>query len=195
MVISVEDVVVYMARHFDSTAASTTAASAIIDGLEADLEAYLKRPLVEEDVTDEVAKVDRRTGQVRLARTPVVSADALTVDGVLVPATDYRVETYGITEVFTPFWPVSPNAVDPVVLVSYRGGLPGQDPTSAFAKKARGVLLRAAARDITQVVFEQASGVSRLAVEGTTIDFQGKGGLTDAEKAEFSRWKRRVVRT
>lgn len=200
MVISVEDVTVYMARQFDAGAASATAASAIIDGLEGDLRAYLKRPLVEADVTDEVAKVDRRTGRVRLARTPVVSVASFSVDGTVLDPTAYTTEAWGIHEVFTPFWPSSSIVADPVVLVSYRGGLPGQDPESDFGAKARATLKRAAARDIAQIVFEQAPGVARLAVEGTDISFHGgvkagKGGLTEDELAEFSRWKRRVVRT
>ena len=198
--VSVEDVTVYMARHFDAGAASATAASAIIDGLEGDLRTYLKRPLTEEDVTDETAKVDRRRGVVHLARTPIVSVASMTIDGADIASDLYRVETWGITDVFTPFWPAPLVSPDPVVVVSYRGGLPGQDPDSDFGQKARGTIKRAAARDIAQVVFEQAPGVARLAIEGTSIDFHGgvragKGGLTEDELAEFSRWKRRVVRT
>ena len=196
--ISVEDVTVYMARTFDEGAASATAASAIIDGLEGDLVAYLKRPLVEETVTDEEVDVDS-TGRVRLAKTPVVSVSAFTVDGTAVDADYYALESWGL--VLT--WPfvasplISPA---PVHLVSYVGGLPGNDPESDFARKARGVLLRAASRDIAQVVFEQAPGVSRLSVEGTSIEFHGgvragAGGLTETELKSLDRWRRRIVRS
>lgn len=197
--ISVEDVVIYMSRAYDANAASTTAASAIVDGLEADLETYLKRPLVEEDVVDEEAQIDPRSGLVRLARTPVISVSSLAIDGAVQAASSYTVKAWGIKDVFYPFLPNPLIASEPVVTVSYRGGLPGADEGSAFGKKARATLKRAAARDVAQVVFEQAAGVARFSVEGTSVEFHGgvkagAGGLTTDELKAFDRWRRRVAR-
>lgn len=195
MLITVGDLTDYMNLSLDTGA--TTAASAIIDGLEADLEAYVRRPLVPTEITAEVVRVDGR-GKVLFKKTPVLSVASFSIDATVVSPAGYVVETWGLSQL-SGVGLVSPFAAPPVLTASYVGGLPGDDPTDVWTRKARATLLRAAARDVNQVVRQDAAGVARLSVEGTAMDFHGgvkagKGGLTEDEKAEFNRWKRRIVR-
>lgn len=195
-IIDVEALRVYMKLTSWETGASA-AADEIIDGLEADLEAFVRRPLVSTEVTDEVVKIDRR-GRAQFKNTPVRSISEFKIDGDVVVETAYTVETWGISNV-TAFGFSSPLGAQPVVLASYVGGLPGEDPTDGFTRKARATLLRAASRDVNQVVRQDAAGVARLTVEGTSIEFHGgvkagAGGLTQDEKDQFLRWKRRITR-
>ncbi len=190
-IISSTDLGAYLGRPI-AAGAQANAATSIIDGLEADLETYLKRPLVPTTVEDEVVKIGE-DGKVYLKATPVASVSAFTIDGVAVDVVDYAVERWG----FTTWTSVGPtlNLAAPSILASYVGGLSGDDPTSEFGRKAKATLLRAAARDFNQVVREDLAGVSRASVEGTSLDFHGTGGgLTDAEKESFKKWKRRTVR-
>lgn len=195
--VTVEDVTDYMALSFVEGHASVTAASAIIDGIEADLRTYVRRPIVETSFVDQVVTI-RRDGGVLLTNTPVKEVTAFSVDGEAIDLDEYEVTAWG----FHVRWPfmasplISPR---PVVLVSYVGGLPGNDATSDFGRQARAVIKRAAARDIAQVVIEKAPGVARFNVEGTDISFTGgvkagAGGLLDAEKDQFKRFKRKVYR-
>lgn len=194
-IIDVEALSVYM--NLSLAGGASAAASAIIDGLEADLEAYLRRPLVETTVTDEAVKVDRR-GNVRFKKTPVRSVTAFSIDGTAVSDASWSAESWGLSNLSAVHL-AGPLGTDPVLTASYVAGLPGEDPTDEFTRKARATLLRAAARDVNQVVRQDAAGLATLLVEGTQMSFHGgvkggAGGLTDEEKAQFSRWKRRVVR-
>lgn len=197
-IIDAQDLARYLKRAIVADSAEALAADEIIDGLEADLETYLKRPLVPTTVTDEVVSVNR-DGRIFLKATPVVSVTTFTVDGTAVDVAQYAVETWGINDVWPGFLPSPLISPEPALLATYVGGLPGDDPTSAFARKARATLLRAAARDYNQVVREDLAGVSRASVEGTSLEFHGgvragAGGLTDAEMESFKKWKRRTVR-
>lgn len=195
-IIDAQDLAGYMKRAIEADSDDETAANEIIDGLEADLEAYVKRPIVPTLVEDEAIEITH-FGRVFLSATPVVEVTALSFDGTAI--TSYTQESYGLSGLSPVFTP--PVLAGPTIfpLVSYRGGLPGDDPASTFGKKARAVLLRAAARDFNQVVRQDLAGVSRANVEGTSLEFHGgvragAGGLTDAELAGFQRWKRRRVR-
>lgn len=88
------DLAAYMGRTIAAGAAQTSATS-IIEGLEADLETYLKRPIVPTAITDEVVKVDR-DGRIYLRATPVVSVAGFTLNGTAVDADTYAVETWGL---------------------------------------------------------------------------------------------------
>lgn len=192
MLISVDDLKVYMA--LDLGASASAGAAVIIDGLEGDLEAHLKRPLVPTEVEDEIVKVDAR-GRIYLAKTPVRSVATFTVDGDLVAADRYEIVPWGMTDVWPGFMPSPMISPAPVLLVSYLGGLPGDDPLDVFTRKATGVLLRAAAREVNAVIRQDAAGLESLAVEGTSMRFHNPGGgLTDDELKGFDRWKRRISR-
>lgn len=196
-IIAAADVGTYMAQPI-AAGAQTNALTSIIEGLEGDLETYLKRPIVPTTVTDEEVSVNR-DGKVFLRQSPVLSVTTFTVDGTAVDVAQYAVETWGINDVWPGFLPFPLISPAPALLVTYEAGLPGDDPTSAFGKKAKGVLLRAAARDFNQVVREDLAGVSRASVEGTSLEFHGgvragAGGLTETELDGFKRWKRRTVR-
>lgn len=195
-IIDVEDLRVYMRLTSWETGASAAAAE-IIDGLEADLEAHVRRPLVETTVTDEAVKADAR-GNVRFRQTPVRSVTAFSVDGTAITDASWNAESWGLSGLSFVHLS-SPLSADPVLLASYVAGLPGEDPTDPFARKARATLLRAASRDVNQIVRQDAAGVARLSVEGTSVEFHGgvkagAGGLTQDEKDQFNRWKRRIVR-
>lgn len=197
-IITPADLGTYMARTI-TAGAHEDAVAEMIDGLEGDLAAYLKRPVVPTDFTDEAVEVTR-SGQVYLKRSPVISVASFTVDGVALDATWYTVKDYGLHDVWPGFLPSPLIQPAPTLLVSYRAGLPGDDPTTDFGRKARGVLLRAAVRDFNQVVREDLAGVARGSVEGTSLEFHGgvkagAGGLTESELESFKRWKRRTVRT
>lgn len=193
-VISTEDLRVYLNLSALS-AGQTLAASAIIDGLEADLEAYLKRPLVETTVEDEVVTMDRR-GTIRLRETPVRSVTVFSVDGTAQDASTYEVVSWGLKDVFPGFMPSPLISPAPVLLATYVAGLDGEDPTSVFGRQARGVLLRVAAREFNRAVRQDAEGLERLSVEGTSMSFVNPGGgLSEEDLAKFTRWKKRVVRT
>lgn len=193
-IITAEDLATYMARELANEAAATE----IIEGLEADLEAYLKRPLVPTVVTDEVVTVVG-SGTVYPRSTPVISVESFTIDGTLIDPTQYGIRPFGIVDLVAVGFPSPLISGAPALLLDYTGGLPGDDPEDPFTKKARATLLRAAARDYNQVVREDLAGVARAGVEGTNYEFHGgvkagAGGLTDDELARFSRWKRRIVR-
>lgn len=197
MLVSVEDVTDYMALSFEEGSASATAASAIVQGIEGDLRTYLRRPLEETTVTDEVVKIDSQ-GRVRLALDPLREVTAFSVDGTPVEVTSYEVKPTGIT-VRWPFFASPLIAPSPVILVSYIAGLTGEDPNSDFGRAARSAIKRVSARDVAQVVLEKAPGVARLNVEGTAIDFTGgvkagKGGWFEEELKGLSRFRRKVYR-
>lgn len=195
-IIDAQDLAGYMKRAIVADSDDETAANEIIDGLEGDLETFLKRPIVPTTVTDEEIKVTA-TGKVFLSATPVLEITALSYNGTAIAS--YARESYGLSGLSSIFAPPVISGPTIYPLVSYRGGLPGDDPTSTFGKKARAVLLRAAARDFNQVVRQDLAGVARAGVEGTNLEFHGgvragAGGLTDTELAGFVRWKRRGVR-
>lgn len=190
------DLAGYLGRSI-AAGAHQTAVTEIIDGLEGDLEAHLKRPLVPTDIEDEVVEI--RGGKVFPKATPVISVASFTVDGVAIESTQYDLKEWGLLDIWPGFLPSPLISPAPEILLSYRGGLPGDEPTSAFGRKARATLLRAAARDYNQVVREDLAGVARAGVEGTNLEFHGgvragAGGLTDDEKKQFDRWKRRILR-
>ena len=192
--VSVDDLVEYLGLSTLSTAASA-AAGAILDGLEGEMETYLGRALEETTVEDEEVKVDRR-GFIRFSRLPVRSVASISVDGDLLAATAYKVENWGVSDIFPGFLPSSLISPEPTISVSYVAGLPGEDPTSPFGKTARGVLKRAAARILNQTVRQDAAGLKALTVEGTALNFSYPDeGLTEGDKKAIQRHKRRVVRT
>ncbi len=195
-IIDATDLGNYLAREIP-VGVQAAAADEIIAGLEGDLSGHLKRPLVPTDYTDEVVKV--RGGIVYPRWTPVISVSSFTVDGTTIDPGQYEVRPHGLVDIFPGFLPSPLISPAPTLLLSYRAGLPGDDPTEAFTRKARATLLRAAARDFNQVVREDLAGVARSAVEGSSLEFHGgvkagAGGLTEDEKAQFDRWKRRIVR-
>lgn len=197
MLISADDVSAAMARPAWSEG-QRVAVEDIIQGLEDDLQSYLRRPLVPVVVVDE--KVTYRDGKIRLSKTPLVSVEGFTIAGTPVDASNYVVESWGLSGVWSIFGPSSLLVPDPVLLVSYTGGLPGDDPESEFGRLVRSKLKRAAMRDAAQVVLEKAPGLARLSVEGTSMEFTGgakagEGGWLESEKASFTRFRRRIVRT
>lgn len=194
-IIDVDDLADYMNLSIEGGQA--TAASIIIDGLEADLEAYVRRPLVRTEVEDETVKVDA-AGRVRFRHTPVREVTSFSVDGVAVTADSWTAETWGLSGLSFVHLS-SPLQTDPVLLASYVAGLPGEDLDDPFTRKARATLLRAASRDFNQVIRQDAAGIARLGIEGTSMDFHGgvkagAGGLTENELEGFKRWRRRVFR-
>lgn len=196
-IITATDLGTYMGREVDPGVGAASATE-IIAGLEADLAAYLKRPLVPTAVEDEVVKVVG-CGTIYPKNTPVLTVEAFTIDGDAVDAALYEVRPFGLVDITAIFLPSPLISTAPVVLLSYTAGLPGDDPTDPFTTAARATLLRAAARDYNQVHREDLAGVARSGVEGTNLEFHGgvragAGGLTDDEKARFNRWKRRVLR-
>ena len=195
-IITVQDLAVYLGRSIPA-GEHANAATEIIEGLEGDLEAFVKRPISETVVADEVVTV--RHGMIFLRQTPVRSVASFTVDGTVQDVDWYEVETWGLRPVASIGFPSPLVSPSPVLLVSYTAGLPGEDPTSAFGRKARATLLRAAARDYNQVVREDLAGVARAGFEGTNLEFHGgvaagAGGLTERELSQFVRWKRRLAR-
>jgi hypothetical protein len=193
-IIDATDLATYMGRELADEAAATE----IIEGLEADLEAYLKRPLVPTIITDEVVTVVGH-GTVYPKSTPVLSVEAFTLDGSPIDSTSYAIRPFGLVDLVSIGFPSPLITGAPVLLLDYTAGLPGDDAADAFTRKARATLLRAAARDYNQVVREDLAGVARAGIEGTNYEFHGgvkagAGGLTDDEMARFSRWKRRTVR-
>lgn len=198
-IIDAQDLARYMKRTIQADSDEANAANEIIDGLEADLEAYVKRPISLVTVTNEEIPEVHHPGKVFLRQTPVRDVTAVNYDGTVL--TGYSVETWGLSNVALVFLPPASSLSGsvPRPTVSYTAGLPGDDPTTTFGKKARAVLLRAAARDFNQVIRQDLAGVSRANVEGTSLEFHGgvragAGGMTDAELAGFQRWKRRRVR-
>lgn len=195
-IIDAQDLAGYMKRTITPNSEDETAANEIIDGLEADLEAYLKRPIVPTVVANEKVKITP-TGKAFLSATPVVTVTSFAYDGTAIE--NYSLESYGfsgLSSVFTP-----PTLAGPTIfpLVSYTGGLPGDDPASTFGKKARAVLLRVANRDFNWVVRQDLGGVSLANVEGTQLSAAGgvkggRGGFHEDELEGFIRWKRRRAR-
>lgn len=196
--VTVEDLANYMSRTI-AAGPAWNAAQEILDGLEGDLEAYLKKPIVPTDVEAEEVTITHGRN-IYLAQTPVLSVTSFTVDGDVQDPSWYSVKKWGLADVFPGFMPSPLISPDPVFLVTYRAGLPGNDPMSPFGRKAAATIKRAAARDFNQVVREDAAGVARIGIEGTQIDFHGgvkagAGGLTEDELSQFERWKRRTART
>lgn len=195
-IITAEELGTYMGREVPA-GAKAAAVQEIIDGLEGDLEGYLKRPLVPTAFEDEEVSV--RNGIVYPRWTPIISVEAFDYSGTAVTADQYALKDYGLVDIWPGFLPSPLISPAPLLLLSYTAGLPGDDPTSAFGRKARATLLRAAARDYNQVVREDLAGLARAGVEGTNYEFHGgvragAGGLTEDERAQFKRWKRRTVR-
>lgn len=191
MLLSAEDIGTSLNRAF--TDGQQTAVEDILQGLEDDLQTFLKRPLVPTVVTDEVATY--REGTIRLKKTPVQSVESFTIDGTAVATTSYDVKPWGLTSTWASFGPGTV-LQDAVLLVSYTGGLPGDDPESDFGRAVRSKLRTAAKRIAVQEVIEKAVGVDRISVEGTSISFIGAGGgWLDSELAALARFKRRIART
>lgn len=190
-IVEVSDLATYLKRTIDGD--NEAAAQSIIDGLEADLEAYLKRPLTETTVTAERVKVNGR-GRIYSRSTPVRSVTSLTVDGQLVGADLYKVEAWGVGDIWYGFLPSPLIAPAPDIRLTYVAGLPGEDPEDPFTKAAKAAITRIAARDYNQVVREDLAGVRTASIEGTSLSFVGTGGWNLDELERFKRWKRRIVR-
>jgi len=186
----------YLARPI-AAGAQANAATEIIDGLEGDLAAYLKRPIAPAEFEDEEVTVSG--GVIYPRHTPILSVAGFSYGETEITDDQYVLRSYGLVDIWPGFVPDPIIAVPPPLLLSYTAGLPGDDPTTDFGRKARGVLLRAAARDFNQVVREDLAGVARAVIEGTDLGFHGgvragAGGLTETELEGFKRWKRRTVR-
>lgn len=167
------------------------AADAILRGLQNDLEAYLGRPATIREFT-EAPRIDRH-GNVSLRWTPVLEIASLTVDGSAVDSTMYLFRSWGLKNLFVA--DPSFGLTEPVVAVTYRAGLDGRNEGDPFGRSVKPKLLRAAAREFNQVVREDAAGVSRFSVEGTSISFVGEGGWLPSELESLRRWKKRTART
>lgn len=196
MLISASDVEDALGLSF--TPKQVAQVEAILDGLEADLEAFLKRPLVPTLVEDE-GVTPGETG-IHLRSTPVREVHEIKVQGAAIVPLGYVVNAWGLSDVSWLWaYPVDLITGLPLVTITYTGGLAGDDPRDLFARKARTGLLRAAKRIVYQEVLERAPGVARMNVEGTQIDFTGgvhagEGGWLEGELAAFRRWKKRIIR-
>ena len=195
-IIDAQDLAGYLKRAIVVDSEEEAAANEIIDGLEGDLETYLGRPLVPTTVVDEEFRI-RAGGKVFLSATPVTDISAVSYGGQAIE--NYSRESYGMSGLSFIATPPVISGPTTYPVVSYTGGLPGDDPTTAFGRKARGVLLRAAARDFNWVVRQDLAGVSLAQVEGTQLSATGgvkggAGGLLQDELDGFARWKRRRAR-
>jgi len=195
-IIDAQDLAGYMKRPIAAESDEANAADEIIDGLEGDLEAYVKRPIVPTAVVDEEFSISHR-GKVFLSATPVVEVTAVSYDGAAIA--NFTRESFGLSGLSFLGTPpaISGQTIRPIV--SYTGGLPGDDPATSFGRKARGALLRIAARDFNWVVRQDLAGVSLANVEGTQLSAAGgvkggRGGFMEDELEAFARWKRRRAR-
>lgn len=194
MIVTADEIATALARDF--SAAETAAVEDLLQSLEDDLRTYLKRPLTPEVVVDEDVTAIYRDGKVRLKKTPVLSVQGVTIGGTPIETWSYMVRPWGLDDVSAIFGPSSLILPAPQLLVSYTGGLPGDDPDSDFGRAVRSKIKAAAKRAVTQEIIEKAVGVDRLSVEGTSISFvNGKGGWMDSELAALSGYRRRIVRT
>lgn len=190
-IITPEDVRVYL-NHSTMSGGASPACQAIIDGLQGDLEAFLGRPVTVREFTEEpVIPSIGFQGRIKLRRTPVVSVDSVTADGVAVGTGYYSVKPWGLSSV-TFVGTVGTLTSPPVLSVTYTAGLDGENPDDPFGMVVKGKLLRAAAREYAKVVQEGNVGVESVSVEGESIRYaQGIDGWSEDELKSMIRWKRR----
>lgn len=189
--IGVNDVTDYLQVSWETGTAPSLAASAIIDGLEADLRGWLRRPLAVAQFVERSPDV-RVTGGglLRVTQTPVVEVLSLSVDGrAAVLGSEFDLRREGIAY-FGPRWGYTDLVVD------YRAGLTGDDPGSDFGSFLRSQMIRKAAAVCNKVVREDQAGLDSLSVEGTTYRWSSAAGETwaDDELKRFARFRRRVKR-
>lgn len=193
-IIDVEDVTDYLSLSYASTAASTAAVEAIIGGLEADLQGYIRRPLVPTSFTetDPDIRVDR--GTIKVRNQPVISIASFTIDGVAqVDGTNYVRERYGVSSIDFLSVPAL-GTLRPALSISYTAGLPGDDPASEFGAFVKAKLVQKAAAIVNKVVREDSAGTSSTSVEGTSLRWDTTETWSEQELKRFDRWKRRFVR-
>lgn len=189
-VVSPEDVFDYLGQ--TPTDVMLTGASIILDGLQADLEAFLRKPIVPRTFTE-----DHRTirldscGRWRPRNLPILAVSSVTVDGVaLVLDQDWSWASDWIG--IGVRWTLSAS-------VTYTAGMDGDDPTSTFGAFLRAQLIRKAAAVVNKVIREDQAGLGTLQVEGTSYSWAGviagnRETWTDDELDRFRTYRRRIVR-
>lgn len=189
MIVSPEDVRVYLNLSALS-AGQTSAASAIIDGLEADAEEFFRRPVRIGTFTEAPPVRPNYDGRLRFRKTPVLSISAFSVDGDPVTADYYNMTAWGVEDLR--LVPGSSLTSPPVLSVTYAAGLDGEDPEGDFGKPFRSKLLRASARVFAKVVKDDAIGVEDLSTEGYRARYVAGGEFwLQGELDSMSRWRRR----
>lgn len=181
MLITPDDVRVYLGR--DLLPDDVVRCEMIIADLQAELENYLNTPL-EITTFTETLKVPPAQRTLFLRHGPIVSVQSLKVDGVLVDAQDYVVQTWGIQDLL--LVPSNVAGQPPTVDVTYTAGIDAAS-IGIFASGMR----RAAARDMNRTA-DDAVGVDQLSLEGYATKYTAPGmGWLAEELASFDRYKRR----
>lgn len=170
---------------------NTTAASAIIDGLVGDLEAYLGRPATIGTFSEAPVLPSRWTGRIRLRRTPVRTVTSFTVDGTAVDSDYYALKSWGLADVALLGVP-STLVSQPVLAITYTAGLDGENESDPFGAAVKGKLLRKAAAIYQKVIGDGAAGADSVSSEGESVRYvAGDDTWTEAELKTLSRFKRR----
>jgi hypothetical protein len=195
---SVEDLVAYMSN-IQLEAEQYQAAELVLDGVEAEVEAFIGRPLVSGPQAETAYMSDNGTGFVRLAGTPVISVESVSILGQTLNTSSYQIGPGGIFLIMpyintpalfiTSYGPSGITApADPTgvpIIVNYTGGLP-----AAAARQLRLEILRIAANEM-QNRHDDVLGVSG---EGRTSPPPLLPvGLDDNARERLSRFKRRVA--
>lgn len=183
MIISESDLVVYMQRPL--TTGESTAASAVIEMVQAELEhSVLQRSLVVAEHTETLYGTPDREGVLTLhpTHTPLLSVSAVTVEGAAVASGSWslersRVLVYGV---------VLPLTGQAAAEVTYTAGL-GEPALTA----CRRVLLGCVARVLEKGSSDEL-GLDSVSVEGYSAVWMSEG-FTDEEIRRVSRWRRRVT--
>lgn len=182
--ISVQDVIDYGGLP-TLDARRTASASAIIDGLQDEIEDFLGRGLESASYTF-TDQVDHDfDGRVFLPRAPVTAVSSVTIDGTTVATNLYNVHTWGISHL-TPLFSQVTNP--PTLVVSYTAGYAEGECPGLISS----ILTRAALQEIQAVALDGASGTESVSTEGQTVRYANPdGGLSDRALRRLSKFRRR----
>lgn len=195
--VSVDELVGYMSN-IKLGAGQYQAAEYVLEGVEAEIEAFIGRPLKTGPRTETTYMTDANAGFIRLAGTPVTSVESVSILGQTLNTDAYQIAPGGLYLLMpylnTPalFITSGPSGIttpiDPIgvpILVSYTGGLPPD-----AVRLLRIEILRIAAKEMTN------RHDDTLSVKGTERNDKTPVlpyGLTDEARTRLSRFKRRVA--
>lgn len=180
-----------MNTSFDS-AASLEAAD-ILSGAQAELEAFLGRPITLRTFEDVVIDVPPhpynetawRRGNLTFPHSPVVELVSLKADGAVVDLTGVRIAGWGIRDY------AGNVGADGSVVATYRAGLDGKNDPEYM--HLRTLVKRRAAREMIPRT-DQTQGKKSTSDEGfSSEDVAPDGGYTPAELNSVRRHKRRRI--
>jgi hypothetical protein len=112
------DIAILLQREL--TESEEAAVALYIEMAEGEIEAYLGRP-IKPTVFEEHDYFPNAAGIVYLRNTPVISVEALTIDGKVFPADGLTVTSYGLENTFGLYWPTMPYVTDTIANSDYYG--------------------------------------------------------------------------